>query len=229
MLAIDFETGIEDAWANVAEFVPKLAAALAVFLVGWIVARVIRTAVTKLLKKVRFDVAVDKSGLGAPLEKAGWKDSGRLLAQIIYYAVLLLTLQLAVDTFGDSAIQDALDGMVAFLPKLFVAIIIIVLAGAIASRVRELVADSLTATDFGDTVARIGSALVWTIGIFAAANQIEVAEDIVRTLFTAIVATIALMMIIMIIMFGVGGIKAAQDEFWPNVFARVKGEKKSEV
>ena len=218
MLAqINYRDGIESAWADVAAFVPKLAAAIAVFLIGWFIARLIRTAVIKLLQTVKFDQMVDKAGLGGTLERAGWKDSGRLLAQLIYWAVLILALQLAVDTFGDSAIREALDGIVTFLPKLFIALIIIVIAGAFASRVKELVATALSSQEYANTVATAASTLIWLVGLFAAFNQIEIAQDIVTTLFQAIVYTLGALIVIM---FGVGGIKAAETEFWPQVFAR---------
>lgn len=216
---IEYRQGIEEAWADVATFVPKLVAAVAVFVVGWVIARLIRQAVRKILTAVQFDRLVDRAGLGGSLERAGWRDSGLLLAQLIYWAVLLLALQLAVDTFGDSAIRDALDGIVAFLPKLFVALVIVVIAGAVATRVGELITSSLAGTDYGATLARIASGLIWLVGLFAALNQIEIAQDILTTLFQAIVFTVG---VVIAIMFGVGGIKAAETEFWPKVFARLR-------
>lgn len=225
MLAITYSEGIENAWNNVAEFVPKLVAAIIIFLIGWFIARVLRNISHRILTALRFDHWVDRAGIGAPLERAGYADSGLLLARIIYWAILLLTLQLAVDTFGDSAIQDALDGIVAFLPRLLVALVIIVITGAIAVRVRELVEGLAGGLDYGETLARIAAAAVWVVGIFAALDQVQVAEDVVATLFSAIVATIGL---ILVIMFGVGGINAARDRFWPSVFDRVAGTNRTD-
>lgn len=222
MLAISYTEGIENAWNNVAEFVPKFVAAVIIFLIGWFIAKVIRNIAIRILKAVQFDRWVDDAGIGAPIERAGYPDSGVLLANIIYWAVLLLTLQMAVDTFGDSAIQDALDGIVAFLPRLIVAIVIIVITGAIATKVRELVGGVTGGLDYGNALARIAAVAVWIVGIFAALNQIQVAEDIVNTLFSGIVATIGL---ILVVMFGVGGINAARDRFWPAVFDKVSGSK----
>ena len=53
------------------------------------------------------------------------------------------------------------------------------------------------------------------IGVFAALDQIEVATDIVNTLFTTIVGALGF---ILVIKFGVGGIWAARDRFWPAVY-----------
>ncbi len=218
---ISYREGIEEAWTDLATFVPKVIAAVLVFVVGWFIARIIRNVAHRLLTKIKFDAAVDRAGLGAPLQRAGFEDSGLLLAKIFYWSVMVLVLQLAIDTFGDSAIQTALDDLVGFLPNLFIAIVIVVIAGAIATRVAELVTGTLGGQSYGSTVARLASGSVWLIGIFSALNQIDIAQRILTTLFTAIVATIGL---VIVIMFGVGGIQAARDQFWPNVFARLRGE-----
>ena len=80
MLAVSFTEGIEDAWSDVASFVPKLVGALAILLVGWFIAKAIRKLVHRVLTRVGFDGLVDRSGLGGYIERAGWADSGLLLA-----------------------------------------------------------------------------------------------------------------------------------------------------
>lgn len=219
MIAVEFSRGVEDAWSDVAQFVPKLVGALVIFLVGAMVARAIRTVITAVLKRVHFDDLVDRSGLGATIERAGYPDAGVLLAKIIYYGVLLLVLQLAISAFGPSPVQDALDGIVGYLPNLVVAIVIVLITGAIAARVRELVQASTQAAGYPDTLARAAAVVVWVIGGFAALDQLQIAESIVATLFSGAVATISL---ILVIKFGVGGIWAARDRFWPRVYDRVQ-------
>lgn len=209
---------IEEALSDVATFIPKLLGAVLVLVIGWLLARAIQKVVHTILNKVRFDALVDRSGLGAAIERAGYPDSGLLLAKIVYYAILLLALQIAIGVFGDSAVQDALDAVVALLPKIFVAVVIVLIAGAIASRVKDIVVGSAGGLAYGDTLAKAASAAIWVTGIFAALSQIEIAEDIVNSLFTIVVGSIAA---IVVIKFGVGGIWAARDRFWPAVYDRV--------
>lgn len=215
---VEYRQGIEEAWTDLVAFVPRIVGALLIFLVGWFVARLIRSAVRKVLDRVNFGQWVDKAGLTNALGKTGSNGASGLLAQIIYWAVMLLTLQLAVDTFGDSAIQDALQGLIAFLPKLFIALIIVVITGVFASRVKELVLSSLSGVQNSSTMATVAGGLIWLVGLFAAIDQIEVAQDIINTLFQAIVYTIGALIVVM---FGVGGIKAAEG-FWADTFARFR-------
>lgn len=215
MLAVEWSQGIEDAWADLAGFAPKLIAAVIVLMVGWFIARIIRKIVEKVLSKIKFDQYVDKAGIGAPVERAGYPDSGKLLAKLIYYMIMLTVLQLAIGVFGDSAVNEAFDGLIAFIPKLFIAIIIVVITGVVANTVRSLVEPAVSHLGVGPLLAKAAFVAIWVIGGFAAFDQLEVASDTVDTLFQTVTYSLGL---ILVIKFGVGGIWAARDRFWPAVY-----------
>lgn len=217
---IDFDGIFTDTIGDIADFVPKLIAFLIILIVGLFVARTIRRLVSTLLTRIGFDGWMDKSGIGGPLERAGFADSGRFIAQIVYYLIGLLVLKLALSAFGPNDISDALDGLIAFIPKLIVAIAIVIVTGVVANAVGDLLRGSLSGTEHGATLTRLATAAIWVIGVFAAIDQIEFAEDIVDTLFTALVGSLSA---ILILKFGIGGIWAARDRFWPNVYDRISG------
>ena len=221
MLAIEWTQGIEDAWSDVAAFVPKLAAAIAVFIIGWIVAKIIRNVVVRVLNKIKLDTYVDKAGIGAPLERAGYPNSVDLLGKIIYFALMLLVIQLTVGVFGDSDISAAIDDMVAFIPKLIVAIIIVIITGVVANAVRDLMTPAVAHLSAGNLLKRAAFVAIWVIGGFAALDQLQVAKDVVDTLFQTIVYSLGL---IIVIKFGVGGIWAARDRFWPAVYDQIAAD-----
>ncbi len=219
LAGIDFEGPIEEAVSDVATFVPKLVIFLLVLVIGMFIAKWIRRAVVAVLQRIKFDSYIDRAGIGAPLERAGFADSGRFVAQIIYYLIALLVLKLALSSFGDNnPISEALDGMVAFIPKLVIAIVIIIITGLVANAVAGMVRPALSDVSYGGMVATIATAAIWVIGGFAALDQIEIASDIVNTLFTTLVGSLGA---IMIIKFGVGGIWAARDHFWPAVYKKL--------
>jgi len=215
MLAIEWSQGIEEAWNDVASFVPKLIGAIVVFLIGWFIAKIIRRVIVRVLNKVKLDTYVDKAGLGAPLERAGYPNSVDLIGKIIYFGLMLLVLQLAVGVFGDSDISNAIDDMVAFIPKLVVAIIIIIITGVIANAVREIISPAVAHLSAGNLLKKFAVVGIWLIGGFAALDQLQVAKDVVDTLFQTIVYSLGF---IIVIQFGVGGIWAARDRFWPAVY-----------
>ena len=221
MLAIEWSQGIEDAWSDVAAFIPKLVGAIAVFVIGWIVAKIVRKVIVKVLNTIKLDTYVDKAGLGAPLERAGYPNSVDLIGKIIYFALMLLVIQLTVGVFGDTAISAAIDDMVAFIPKLIVAIVIIIITGVIANAVRELMSPAVKHLSAGGLLTKAAFVAIWMIGAFAALDQLEVAADIVDTLFQTIVYSLGF---IIVIKFGVGGVWAARDRFWPAVYDQVSNQ-----
>ncbi len=225
MLAIEYAQGIEDAWNDIATFVPKLIAAIAVFVIGWIVAKIIRRVIVRVLNKLKFDSYVDKAGLGAPLERAGYPNSVDLLGKIIYLGLMLLVLQLTVGVFGDTEISKALDGLIAFIPRLLVAIIIIVITGAVANAVRTIIQPAVAHLSAGDLIEKGAFVAIWIIGSFAALDQLQVAEDVVNTLFQTMVYGLGL---ILVISLGVGGIASARERFWPAVYGRLTGDRGDE-
>jgi small-conductance mechanosensitive channel len=71
-LAVDVQGGVSSAWSNVVTFVPKLAAALVIILVGYLVARVVAGVLNKVLERVGFDRAVERGGLRQALARSNY-------------------------------------------------------------------------------------------------------------------------------------------------------------
>lgn len=218
-LAIDYGAGLSDAWSSVATFVPKLAAFLVILVIGWIVAKILSKVIAKILSKVGFDRLAERSGLQGVLAKSDY-DASTLLAKVVYYAVLLITLQLAIGVFGPNPIGDLLSRFVAWLPKLFVAILIIVIAAAIAKAVKDIVGGALGSASYGPLLATIASLFIWGAGIIAALNQIGVATTVTTPVLVAVLATIGGVVVV-----GVGGglVKPMQQR-WDGWLSKVEAE-----
>ena len=71
---------------------------------------------------------------------------------------------------------------------------------------------------YSSAVTSVAGIAVWLIFGLAALDQAQIAGDLIDTLTTAIFASLTF---ILVIKFGVGGIWAARDRFWPNVYDSV--------
>ncbi|WP_109527879.1 MULTISPECIES: mechanosensitive ion channel family protein [Nocardia] len=197
--AIDFEQGLTDAWSSIATFVPAAAGFLAILLGGWIIARVVAAIVSRVLVRVGFDRLVERGGIGDMLARSRY-DASDLLAKLAYFAILLIALQLGFGIFGTNPVSATIDRIVAWLPRAAVAIVIIVVAGAIAHGVRDMVATVLGGLSYGPMIGRIAAVFVWGIGIVAALNQIGVATSVTLPILVTVLATIGGVIVV-----GVGG------------------------
>jgi hypothetical protein len=203
---VDFEGGLEDAWENVATFVPKLLGFFLILLIGWFICKAISKLVNGLLERVGFDRWVERGSLKAALDKSKF-DASDILATIVFWGAFLFVLQLAFGIFGENPISDLLAGLIAYLPKVFVAVLILVITAALAKVVSELLDATLGATSGGSVIAKGAGIAILVVGVFAALNQLEIAPEIVNGLFYALLAVIVGSAIVA---FGGGGIPVAR-------------------
>lgn len=212
---MDLTQSLQDTLGGFIEFIPRLLAALVILLIGWIIAKVLEGAVVRVLRAVRVDHLLQRAGIAGPLQRAGFGDGAKLLAKILYYAIILIALQLAIDVLGLQAVQDVLNRLVALLPQIFVALVIVVITAAVANAVKTLFGNAIVRLPAGNLILNLVVAAIWVIGVFAAVDQVGVAQSIVDTLFSVLIGSLGL---ILVIKFGVGGVWAAKDRFWPAVY-----------
>ncbi|GGM72922.1 hypothetical protein GCM10011609_05940 [Lentzea pudingi] len=216
---MDFGQGLTDAWRAVATFVPKLAAFLLILLIGWFVAKAVAKLVDKVLERVGFDKLVERGGIRRMLANSKY-DASDLLAKLVYYALLLITLQIAFGVWGPNPVSELLTGIVSWLPKAAVAIIIVVVAGAVASAVKDFIGGALGGLSYGRVLANIASIFIWALGIIAALNQIGVATTVTTPVLIAVLATVGGILVV-----GVGGgLVRPMQQRWEGWLGRAEQE-----
>src|SRR5258705_515130 len=101
---------------NVINVAVKVLIFLAIMALGWFVAHWIRKALTRFLRRVGFDRAVERGGLSRML---GNYQASDLTARLVEFAFLLFVLQLAFGIFGPNPVSVLIAAVIAWLPKLF--------------------------------------------------------------------------------------------------------------
>ncbi|MCG8927084.1 hypothetical protein [Lentzea sp. CC55] len=216
---MDFQQGLTDAWRAVATFVPKLAAFLLILLIGWFIAKAVSKLVDKVLERVGFDRLVERGGVKQMLARSKY-DASDLLAKLVYYALILITLQIAFGVWGPNPVSVLLTGIVAWLPRAAVAIIIVVVAGAVATAVKDFIGGALGGLSYGRILANIASVFIWALGIIAALNQIGVATTVTTPVLIAVLATVGGILVV-----GVGGgLVRPMQQRWEGWLGRAEQE-----
>ncbi len=217
--AIDFQGGLSDAWTTIATFVPRLIFFFVILIVGLFIAKVLAKVVNGILERVGFDKAVERGGVKEALSKSKY-DPSDIVAKLVKYAVMLVTLVIAFNVFGPNPISELLQKLIAFLPSVIVAIVIIVVAAAVATAVKELISTSLGGLSYGNTLAGIAAAFVLFLGVIAALGQVGVATTVTTPVLITILATIGGILVV-----GVGGglIKPMQHR-WEGYLTKAEDE-----
>ncbi len=216
------QTGVTSFFDQLFGFLPALIGFLAILLIGWWVARFLTGLVTRLFRAINLDHYLDRAGIGGPLERAGYADSGRFVAKLVYYLLMLLVLKLAFGALDIDALNEPFDQLIAWIPKAIVALALIVIGGIVANIVRDLVRSVTTGQTYGNLATNAATIGVWIIFGLAALDQAGIAADVIDTLTTTVFASLGA---ILIIKFGVGGIWAARDRFWPAVYDSVAAQR----
>jgi small-conductance mechanosensitive channel len=210
---------LERAWENFLDILPQIALFLLILIIGWIVARAVERLLNAVLERIGFDRWVERGGIKKALARSEY-DASDLLAKIVFYGLILVVLQVAFGVFGDNPVSDLVDGLIAYLPNVFVAILILVIAAYVAAAVRDIARASLGGLDYGRLLANIAYWAILLVGIFAALDQLAIAPTIVNGLFYFLLAVIGGSLIIAV---GGGGIVPMRQR-WERWLARVEAE-----
>jgi len=199
---------------------PSIVGALLLLVIGWIVAGFVGGLVARLLRRVGVDQLASRAGITAFLQRARLSlDTPGLVGGIITWYVRLIFVVMAANAVGITAVSDVLGQIIAFIPNLLVALLILGAFAWLAGVTRNLVAGATESAGVPNSgvLATLAYATVLGFGIVAAASQIGVAATLINILFTGIVAALA---IAFGLAFGLGGREEA---------ARVLGDWRGQV
>ena len=203
LAAVNVGDSVQTALDSFFGFLPKLIGFIIVLAIGWIVAKVVKTAVTKLLQKVGLDKALHSGSTGRYVDRIAPDTSpSRLVGSLAYWFIFLGALAIAVSQLGIAALDNFVAAIGAYLPNVVAAVLIFVVAGAIAAAVGGLVGRTMGDTPTGKIVGSVVPVLVMAIATFMILNQLQIAEDIVTITYAALLGAAALAMALA---FGLGG------------------------
>jgi hypothetical protein len=202
---------ISESLRATAQFLPNLIAAIIIFVIGVIVASILKNAFLRILDLVGFEKWLQNTGVPEALKRADANLSvSKLLGELLRWFVILLFLLPAVDQLGLGEVNEVLLALLRYIPNVVVAVIIVA-AGAVAAK---LARDFVTATatglgaQFSAGVGRVAQVSILVFAVLAALTQLGVAPDLIKILFTGFVAMLALAGGLA---FGLGGKETAED------------------
>jgi len=217
--SVNFGTGVSNAWSNVATFIPKFIAFLIILIAGYFIAKALAKLVARVLTRLGFDQLAERGGIKTALAHSKY-DASDILAKIVYYAILLFVLDVAFGVFGANPISGFLHGLIAYLPLVFIAVVIIVVTAAIAAAVRNLIENSLSGMPYANVLGNLAWGFILALGIIAAVNQLHIAQNVLNAVLYAALAALAGIAIVAI---GGGGIKTMSQR-WEAAAARFDAE-----
>lgn len=198
-------------WTGVAGFVPRLVAAVIVFLIGWLIAVLLGKVAWHIVKILRVDSALTKVGFRQAWERGGFGlDTPKFFYELVKWFFIVVFLMAATNILRLDQVTEFLGTVVFYLPNVIVAAVILLIGILVAKFLEGLVRASVKAAGLV-SANFLGALTKWSIFIFSlliALSQLKVADDIVRIVVVGFVAAGALALGLA---FGLGGVKHAED------------------
>ena len=218
-LALDLEGPVTDGFRTVMTFIPKLLGFLIILLVGYFVAKLVAKVVDKLLERAGFDRAVERGGIKKALANSQY-DASDIVAKLVFFALFIPFLSAAVGTLGIAALQEPLSAFIALIPRIIVAILLVVIGAVIAGTVKSFITNALGGLSYGKILANVASILVLLGFVKAALDQVGIATSVTGPLLYAILGTVAGVIVV-----GAGGglIKPMQGR-WESMLNKAETE-----
>lgn len=188
-------------------FIPKFIAGAIILLIGIVIASILKQVVLSVLKALQVETFLKKYGVPEMKQEFTWSN---ILAEIVRWFVIIVFLIPTAEVWGLPRIITVLNEFLSYLPNVFVAAVIAMVGFVFARLSHDIVLASAKGVD-SQTANAIASVTRWSINVFvilAVLSQLGVATDLIRILFTGLVAMLA---IAGGIAFGLGGQKTAQD------------------
>jgi len=178
-----------------ATFVPTLVAVLVILIFGWLIAKILKTAVTRGLKIIKVDLLSDKSGFTNLLWKGEIKYTlSELIGQIVYWIIMLVVFITAINAFGLTETAKLLDEVVLYIPNVIAAVFILVLGLFLATVLETIIRTAAINAGLGASKA-LAKTVKIVVGIFAvviALEQLNIATNIINTTITIVLASIGI-------------------------------------
>ncbi|HJS38878.1 MAG TPA: hypothetical protein VJ789_12210 [Burkholderiales bacterium] len=219
---MDFNVMLEPIRATLTQvgvFLPKLAVAVVVLIVGWLLARLARFTVNRGLRAINFHVLTERAGIDGFLKQGGIQsDTTDIFAVLVYWLVVFVALVIACNGLGLTYITDLLGQVVLFVPKVIVALVILAFGAYFAAFVGSTVITYCKNVGLrdGELLGRIAQYAIIAFVVLIALDQMSVGGDIVRHSFLILLGGVVLGLALA---FGIGGQKWAAgllERWWPR-------------
>lgn len=171
---------------EIGNFLPRLGVALAVIVVGWLLAKGLRMGVVKAMRALNFHILTERAGIDGFLKQGGTeKDTVEWFGIIVYVLVLIASLIVAFNTLGLTQVTDLLGKVLLFVPRLLVALLVIVFGGYFARFVANAVQRYFRAAGISDAeiLGRIVRYAVMVFVVLLAVDHLDIGGGLIQHTF----------------------------------------------
>jgi small-conductance mechanosensitive channel len=183
------------AFDQIASFGPKVLAMVVIVVVGYFVAKLLERAVTALCQSVGLQTGAERTGLAASMKQVGITSNvPALVGQIVFWVTMCVFLTAAFNNLGLPEVSAAVDGLIAYVPKILIATVIVVVGLLVATFIRGVVATSAdrVGVSYAEHLANAAYYILALMTFLAAADKLEIPFKMFEQIILIVVGGLAL-------------------------------------
>lgn len=188
---INFMDTFQELLSNFLKGVPGVISAILILIVGLIISKLLEKVVLKSLESIQVDKLGDKINEIEIIEKANIKFKiSKVISKILYYFVLLFFLVVATSVLNMEAVSELVIGIFEFIPKLVVAIIILILGILLADSLKSIILTACNSLNIpsGKLIANFVFYFLFINVLVVAVAQTGIQTDFLSTNISILIA-----------------------------------------
>jgi hypothetical protein len=202
---MDIVRSLQEALSQFFGYLPQLVGAIVILIVGYFVAKILQAVVGRILQGIGFDGWMERAGIKRFFDRADTRQTpASILGKLVFWFVFIIAIVMATDALGIRQVSAVFSQLIAYIPNIIAAILILILASLLANFVAGLVRGA-TGMDVLGTVAQVA---IIVYAVFAALTQLGIAVQLTAPTFLIVLGAIALAAAIA---FGFGAQGVARD------------------
>lgn len=182
---------LNDSMQALIAFTPKFLLGLVFLIVGIIIAAFLKQILKEVFRFFKLETYLAKYGVPEAKDGAKWSS---IIAEIARWFVIIAFLIPTADVWGLGRFAAVLDGLLEYLPNVFIAVLLLLVGFVVARLVHDLVQASVrgVSKESAKTVALVAKYAVLVFVFLVVLNQLGIASDLIRILFSGIIAMLAI-------------------------------------
>jgi hypothetical protein len=228
IIVTELTQALQDLARGFGHYLPRLVVMLIIAFIGWLIAYLLKVLVRSILRVTKFSKLSENTGATHLLNQASLPSSTELLSRIVFWVAWVGFILLGVSVLGIVGLEEYTARFFLFLPRLFVAVVILffgLLAASFFSRAALLAAVN---ADFRSPRS-LSISIRIIVSIFVLSMVFEVLGVAETTILVAFGTAFGAMMLALAIAFGLGGKDLARDYLERKISSAKREEKQDEL
>lgn len=163
-------------------YIPAIAGAIVILVIGWLVAKLIEAVIVRVLKAIRLDAASDKAGVSNVLAQGEIRLTvSELIGAVVYWIIILVVIATALGTLSLTVAADMVQRLIEYVPNILGAIFILIVGSFVADFVSTIV--RTTAGNAGlkkaSMLAKLTKTVLVIFAVVIAIEQLKIASTLI--------------------------------------------------